>query len=85
MIWRIKWFKTKEFFLTEERFLSHRRSCFCSVRKTNQGKLRQFFFYFITNIVKATNNKMLVSSHISAYITSEKEEKHYNLIDKHLL
>lgn len=82
---KIRWFKTKEFFLTEERFLSHRRSSFCSVRKTNKGKLRPFFFYFITNIEKATNNKMPVSNHISVYTTSEKEEKHYNLIDKHLL
>jgi hypothetical protein len=55
------------------------------VRKTNKGKLRPFFFYFITNIEKAANNKMPVSNHISVYTTSEKEEKHYNLIDKHLL
>ena len=77
--------QTKEFFPTEERFLSHRRSSFCSVRKKNKGKLRPFFFYFITNIEKATNNKMPVSNHISVYTTSEKEEKHYNLIDKHLI
>jgi hypothetical protein len=55
------------------------------VRKKNKGKLRPFFFYFITNIEKATNNKMPVSNHISVYTTSEKEEKHYNLIDKYLL
>ena len=79
-------FKTKEFFPTPASVsLSHRRSSFCSVRKKNKEKLRPFFFYFITNIEKATNNKMPVSNHISVYTTSEKEEKHYNLIDKHLL